>query len=51
MEVNAPVRYNCRGWLPVAMDLVTPSDLDSFRENVLKFDFELGVKAKTLPLG
>lgn len=49
--MNAPVGYNCRGWLLVAVDLMTLSDLDSFRENVFKFDFELGVIAKTLPLG
>lgn len=52
------LRYNCRGWLLVAVNLMTQSSSDTepppsypFRGNVLKFDFELGVKAKALPSG
>lgn len=55
---NAPVRYNFRGSLLFAVNLMTLSSSDTktppsypFRGNVLKFDFELGVKAKALPSG
>lgn len=58
MGENAPVRYNCRGWFLVAVNLMTLSSSDSktppsfpFRGNVLKFDFELRVRAKALPSG
>lgn len=56
--LGAPVRHNCRGWLLVTVNLMTLSSWDTttlpsypFRGNVLKFDFELRVKAKALPPG
>lgn len=54
---DASARHNRRGWLLVAMNLITLSCSDtltpqsnSFRGNALKFDFELEVKAKAVAL-
>lgn len=55
---GVPVRKNCRGRLLITLNLMTLSGSDTktllsylFRGNVLKFDFEQGVKAKALSSG